>query len=131
VSGTPGWLAKAGTALVALISIAQIVLRLGSKASAHEKWLQRWNSLQSEMTLNTGPEEADIKRWVDEKTELETECVGELRALCWDCENAAARVMDLPGRQVEITPLQRLLLHFGTFQRCFPRIAEDPGLNPG
>lgn len=126
-SGAPGWLARIGTAVVALISIGQIVLRLGTHATDHGKWLERWSALHSEMSLNTKPTEPHVKRWMNERTKLETECVGELRALCWDCENAAARVMSISGRQVEIKPLQRMLIHFGTFQRKFPRIPNDHG----
>lgn len=119
LSGAPGWLAKIGAAVVTLIAVSQVVLRLGQRATAHEQWLKRWTDLEAEINLNTSPAEEDVRRWTKEKVAVETECVGELRALCWDCENAAAKVMGIPHRQVDIHPLQRLLIHFGTFQRKF------------
>lgn len=124
MAGSPGWLAKFGAAAVTLISIAQVVLRLGAHAGAHSQWLKRWCALHNEISLKTEPDEADIARWTQERTAIETECVGELRALCLDCENAAARVLEVPGRQVQISPLQRLLIHFGTFQGSFPRVED-------
>lgn len=127
VAGSPGWLAKLGAALVTLITLLQVILRLGNHAGAHASWLKRWTALLTDIKLNRAPTESDLSFWLKEKSDLETDCVGELRALCYDCENAAARFMGLQGRQVRINGLQRLLIHLGTFQRKFP---YEPELAP-
>ena len=99
VVGSPGWLAKLGAALVTLISLLQVILRLAPQAAAHAQWLKRCTSLLADQTLTTVPTQADIQRWTHESTAIETECVGELRALVYDCEDAAARAMNIPDRQ--------------------------------
>lgn len=127
-AGTPGWIAKVGAALITAISITQILLRIGAHASAHTQWMKRWTKLQTDIKLTPEPNNAQISAWLEEKADIETDCVGELRALCNDCENAAAKVMRLEGRQVRIKPLQRLLLHFGTYQSDFPPVPDRPAL---
>lgn len=124
VAGTPGWVAKLGAAVVTIISIAQVILKLGPAGIMHTAWLKRWNSLHTDLSLNTDPNAADIKRWTIEKATIEEECVGELRALCIDCEDATARVLHLQDRQHYIHPMQRLLIHFGSFQQRYPYLHE-------
>lgn len=132
VSGSPGWLSKLGAATVTLLSVAQIVLRLGARASEHAQWLKRWTALHSDISLESSPDLADIRRWTEEQTAIETECIGELRALCLDCENAAARFMSIPNRQVRLTRLQRIFIHFGTFQSDFPKVHDTlPAISGG
>jgi len=124
MSGSPGWLSKIGAAFVTLISIAQVILRLGAQSGAHTGWMKRWNELHAEMSLTTAPTSTDVSRWMQEQVTLETECVSELRALCLDCENIAAKVMNIPDRQRVIGRWQRLLIHLGTFQSDFPLEAK-------
>jgi hypothetical protein len=124
VAGSPGWLAKLGTAIVTLISLLQVILRLAPQAAAHAQWLKRWAALSADQALTSVPTPLDIQRWTQESIAVETECVGELRALVYDCEDAAARAMNIPGRQHKIHRLQRLFIHLGTFQQAFP-LAPD------
>ncbi|MGE5721557.1 MAG: hypothetical protein ACM3YM_03775 [Sphingomonadales bacterium] len=129
--GAPGWLARTGAALVTVIALAQIYLRVSAQAGAHTGWLKRWNVLHKELTLNTSPSESDVRRWVEVSTEIGAECAGDLRALYCDCENAAARVMGIPDRQVEIKPWQRAIIHLGTLQSSFPKVPDpSPPLTP-
>jgi ABC-type uncharacterized transport system fused permease/ATPase subunit len=108
------------TAAVALVSISQIVLRLAERGAAHAQWMKRWNRLAMEMELNDAPSAEDVRAWSRERYEIENECVGELRALRIDCEDVAARTLDIKGRQHKIGRLQRLFIHLGTFQQDFP-----------
>jgi hypothetical protein len=125
IGGSPGWLAKIGAALVTLISLSQVILRLGNHAASHTQWLKRWTSLLCEIKATLHPTEQQIANWLQDMGSLETDCVGELRALCYDCENAAARFMGLSNRQVAIKSWQRLIIHFGTFQQTFPLISDS------
>src|SRR3546814_17809043 len=71
------------------------------------------------ISLKTAPVLADIERWSVEQALIEEECIGELRALDLDCEDAAARVMKMHGRQNYINPLQRFFIHFGTLPQYY------------
>ena len=124
VAGSPGWLSKIGAALVTAISIAQVVLRLGPAGASHAQWLKRWSRLYVDISLRTSPTEDDIRRWTEERVTIEEECIAELRALVFDCEDATARALCIAGRQHHITRLQRLFIHFGTFQQKFPYVPD-------
>lgn len=124
VADSPSWISKIGAALVAFISLAQVVLKLAPQGAAHAQWLKRWQSLQSEIVLTSLPTLEQVERWTREKDAIETECVGELRALTFDCEDATARAMGIAGRQHKIHWAQRILIHFGTFQQSFPLVAD-------
>lgn len=128
VAGTPGWLAKTGAATVTILSLVQVLLGIGPAGMLHAQWLKRWSKLLTTVTLNTQPTMADIKAWMEERASIEEECVAELRALQIDCEDAAARVHQIEGRQRKISRLQRLLIHFGTFQQNFERLPAPPAL---
>lgn len=132
VAGSPGWLSKAGAAAITLMSLAQVILRLGPQAAAHTHWLKRWTEIQTATILTTSPQPEDIRGWTVAATNIETECVGELRALCIDCENVAAQVMKIPNRHRRIQPLQKLFIHLGTWQQVFPNVkdGESPQVLP-
>lgn len=125
VTGSPGWLSKIGAALVTAISLAQVVLRLGPAGTSHAQWLKRWSRLYAEISLKTSPYKDDIRRWTEERVNVEEECIAELRALVFDCEDASARALNVPGRQHYISRLQRFFIHFGTFQQKFPYVPDD------
>jgi len=124
VASSPAWMAKIGSALVALISVAQVVLKLAPQGAAHAQWLKRWHALHTEIVLTSIPTFEQIEKWTREKDSIETECIGELRALTFDCEDATARAMGILGRQHKIGRAQRVLIHFGTFQQSFPLVPD-------
>jgi hypothetical protein len=124
VTGAPGWLSKLGAATVTLISLAQVILRLGPQGTAHAQWMKRWMALQTTMGVTVEPKPEDVRDWTMEQAAIETECVGELRALRIDCEDITARVMAIPGRQHRIGRFQRLFFHFGTWQQEFPVVPD-------
>lgn len=130
VAGSPSWLAKIGAAVVTLISLGQAILRLAPQAAAHTQWLKRWAALFAEQTLTTEPNPTDIKRWLQETVAIEAECVGELRALVYDCEDAAARALGISDRQHKIHRLQRMFIHFGTWQQIFPPAPDIRSASP-
>jgi hypothetical protein len=125
VAGSPGWLAKLGAATVTVIGLCQAILQLGAAGMTHTQWLKRWSRLQASISLNTAPSAVDVRQWTEERVAIEEECVAELRALTLDCENVAAKVLGVEGRQRNIRSPQRLLIHFGTFQQRFPLIADE------
>lgn len=120
----PTTAAQIGAALITLISAAQIVLQIGPAGIAHTAWLKRWSRLQASISINANPTRRDIETWTAERVAIEEECVAELRALSFDCEDTSARSFGITGRQHKIWRLQRLLIHFGTFQQTFPLIVD-------
>ena len=120
----PTMLSKFGTAIVVLLSLLQILLRLGANSAAHAQWLGRWTTLLAELRSKTAPTEIDLEKWFHESAMIESQCVGELRALCYACENAAARALGVPDREVEIKWWQRLIMHLVTIQSSFPRVRQ-------
>lgn len=121
VAGASNWLAKVGAAGVTIIALVQAVMRLGSAAEMHRQWLKRWNALAIELEATSDPSAGDVRKWLTEKAELESDCVAELRALVIACENETSRFMQLSGRQRKIRGWQRLIIQLGTLQQSFPR----------
>ncbi len=118
-SGTPGRLAAAGSVIVVLCSLVQIVGRLGKATLDHELLMRQWCDLLTDIEANSATEES-IATWVRTKGELNKAHVGELRALAVAAENEAASALGAPGRQRSIGRLQWLLMHVVSYQRTFP-----------
>jgi hypothetical protein len=110
---------------VTLLSLGQALLRLGPAGMIHGQWLKRWSALHTAISLNTSPTLDSVSGWTRESAAIEEECVAELRALALDCEDAAARALGIPNRQHRISRVQRLLIHFGTFQQSFPLVPDQ------
>jgi hypothetical protein len=124
--GTSGHLAAAGTLLIAICALLQIVGRLGKAATDHELLMRQWCELLAEVeTTDASP--TVIKRWLLRKGELNKLHVGELRAVAVAAENEAASALGVPDRQRHIGRLQWLLMHVVTIQRKF---LHSPDFNP-
>lgn len=121
--GVPGRVAAAGTLVVALCALVQIVGRLGKAAIDHELIMKGWCDLLTEIdTLKVDAK--TVAGWMRRKGELDKAHVGELRALAVAAENETASALGVSGRQRRIYLLQWWLMHFLTFQRVFP-VAPD------
>jgi hypothetical protein len=116
---------KVCTAAIAFISLLQVLTNLGANGARHSEWMKRWSNLQTEIELDNKPSKKTIARWIIERSAIENDCVAELRALTFDCENKAATFFGIKGRQRQINLLQRLFIHFGTFQQKFPIIDDQ------
>ena len=120
---------QAAALIVTAISLLQVVFEFGIAGARHSEWLRRWDRLATEIRCCTQPTGEDVRRWQEERSGIETECVSELRALAVDCENAARRHLGVVEGHRHISGWQRLLIHFGTFQQDFPTVASMPPLN--
>lgn len=120
VTGAPTWVAKAGTAALTLVALIQVVTRLGAAAEMHRQWLKRWISLATQLEAKADPSEIQLREWLAERADIESDCVSELKALRIDCENETSRFMQLSGRQRKIVWWQRLIIQLGTLQQSFP-----------
>ena len=124
VSDAPSWVLQVSAAVVALVATLQVLLSFGANGPKHAEWMKRWNRLSAEIENTSNPSDRKIQKWASEKADIEGDCVSELRALSLDCEDKSASFLGIPGRQHRIWSLQRLLIHFGTFQQTFPIIVE-------
>lgn len=121
--GIPGRIAAAGTVLVAICALIQIVGRLGKASLDHELLMKDWCDLLTEIEVTT-PSVEVVEVWARRRGELNKSHVGELKALAVVAENEAATALGIPGRQRHIAMLQWLLMHLLTIQRSFP-VAPD------
>lgn len=124
--GAPGWVAAAGTVIVGLCALTQVIGRLGKAALDHELLMRDWCDLLTEIETNNATEDL-IKKWMKRRGELNKLHVGELRALAVAAENETATALGVMGRQRHISRLQWWLMHIVTVQRRFP---STPDINP-
>lgn len=113
---------KLSALTVTIVSLFQIVFELGVAGAKHTEWLRRWDKLATDIQCNSTPSEEQLVGWQQERSSIETECVGELRALSIDCENAARQYLGVKEGQRKIGRFQRLTMQFGTFQIEFPQL---------
>lgn len=130
MSSGPPAIAQFAAAIVALVSIIQIVFGIGQAGASHAEWMRRWDRLASDIRRNSTPTKAQLANWDETRAAIEGECVAELRALAVACENDARTYLGLTEGLREISSLQRLLIHFGTFQTDFPPMKHLPPALP-
>lgn len=125
----PPIIAMAAALVVAIITTLQVVLDIGMAGAKHAEWMRRWDRLASDIRSIPLPTPDDLKEWDDTRAGIEGECVAELRGLAVACENDARTYMGTAEGIRTIKPLQRLLLHFGTYQTDFPVVKAEPPAN--
>ncbi len=106
----------------AAISMLQIVFEFGLSGHRHSEWLGRWERLTTEIQNHEKPSAVMLKAWRAERSAIETECVSELRALAIASENMSRAYFGIDEGIRRIWGLQRLFIHFGTFQQNFPEV---------
>ncbi|GGD61829.1 hypothetical protein [Croceicoccus mobilis] len=115
----PQWLGRTAALSVTLITIFQVIFSFGLAGARHGEWLRRWERLATDIRATPTPDESTLRAWDELRAGIESECVGELRALAIDCENAARSYLGVSEGHRPIGRLQRLFIHFGTFQQEF------------
>ena len=116
---SPQWLGRAAALSVTFITILQVIFSFGLAGARHGEWLRRWERLATDIRAHPLPEDNKLREWHELRAGIESECIGELRGLAIDCENAARRYLGVPEGQRRIGRTQRLFIHFGTFQQEF------------
>jgi hypothetical protein len=113
--------AQAATACVALIGIIQIVTQTDRCAANHSNWLREWNRMLVEINQTPDPTAQQLAAWNAKRYDLESECVGEMRALQEDCYNRTMAALDRDGVPTKITRWQRLWMQLFSFENAFQR----------
>ena len=113
--------AKALTVLITLVGVIQIVFRTDSCAAQHRQWLRNWNEMLSEIRSNIAADQDTVAAWQRRKYILESECVGEMRALQEDCYNRTMVSLRLEGSPTKITRWQRLWMQLCSFENSFQK----------
>lgn len=116
-TGIAKWL----TAILALIGIVQIVFQVDRCAAEHRGWLRRWMDLQKEIERTKSPTDERMADWLDVKLDIESECVGEMRALQEDCYNRTISELDRAGEPTPIKLRHRLFMQVYSFENGFQR----------
>lgn len=112
-------IAKVATLFVALVGVVQIVFQVDRCAAEHRRWLKEWSELLVEIRGNERPTAAKLHYWDQRRSEIETDCVGELRALQIDCWNRAAVALGYDAPPTPIRWWQRALIQVCSFEGWF------------
>jgi hypothetical protein len=122
--GGPVLIAQIAGLVITTLAIMQVVIGFGPLGARHAEWMRAWDKLANDIRAKPNPTERDLRRWHDRRAEIEGECVSELRALGYDCENQTKSHMGIAQGHVKIGRLQRAFIQIGTFQGEFPEIAN-------
>jgi hypothetical protein len=106
-----------GLAIV-LVGVVQVVFQVDRCAAEHRRWLREWSAILSEIRQNENPPPAMISAWVKRQHEIESDCVGEMRALTNDCYNRAMYALEREGEPFKITWWQRLFMQLISFDNA-------------
>lgn len=117
-----GWLSIA----IVAIGLVQVVFRPEAASMMHKQWLARWTKMLREVEMSPAPDAATLGRWADEQCAIETECVGELRALQVDCWNRANRVMRTGVPPVKLRWHHRLFMQWVSFDHVIEQMTPEP-----
>ncbi len=120
----PVLFAQVAALLISILAIGQVVFGFGTIGARHAEWMRAWDKLGNEIRATRNPTEEDVSRWNDIRSEIEGECVFELRALGYDCENQTKSHLGIAEGILKIGRAQRLFIHFGTFQGEFPEVPQ-------
>lgn len=113
-------IAQIAGGLVTLIGLIDIVYRPAASAAVHRDWLKRWTAIKNAVESTKEPSEDDYRLWRNEIAVIETECVGELRALQGDCYNRTVRKLDIDtGNNYALRWYHRLLCQIVSFEHGF------------
>ena len=120
MQGGPVFFAQAAGLTISALAIVQVVVGIGPLGARHAEWMRGWDKLANDIRAVPIPTEEDLRDWNDRRAEIEGECVNELRALCYDCENQTRTHWGLTEGIVRIEWWQRAIIQLGTFQSDFP-----------
>lgn len=109
-------IAKVLTLLLALIGIVQVVFQIDRSAANHRGWLQQWMGINKGINSTPSPTASQVAAWRAEAIDIESECVGEMRALQLDCYNRTISELDRDGVPVSLKWWHRMLMQFHSFE---------------
>ena len=112
--------AQCAAGLVTFIGLIQIVYRPETAAAQHKGWLTRWRQMKSQVLLAEDPSADQLAAWAKEESAIETECVGEMRALQADAFNHAERTLALsPDHHYRLRWYHRAFCQIISFEHSF------------
>ena len=104
--------------LIVVVGIVQIVFQTDRCAAEHRQWMRRWNEIYGEIVRCDHADQAQINEWVRIKTDIESECVAEMKALAHDCYNRTMNAQRRHGEPFKITAWQKLWMQFFSFENA-------------
>lgn len=111
--------ARIATLVVALVGIVQVVFRVDQCAAEQRRWLKQWLAMIADIRRHDTHEAGQIANWSDERYVIESECVGELRALQVDCYNRALIATGSPDRPTPMRWWHRAFIQIASFEGAF------------
>lgn len=109
------------SAVIALLSITQIVCGVGRAAVKHEQWYAEWRDLLAEIQTTVTPKQAQLNDWIRRRTEIEKQYPNELEALGVDCRNQVIVALGLDETELRVIRWwQKPILQLFSLQTAFP-----------
>lgn len=124
MQGGPVIFAQMAGLVISALAIVQVVIGFGPLGARHAEWMRAWDKLSNDIRATPIPTERELRDWHDRRAEIEGECVSELRALGYDCENQTRTHWGRTEGIVKIEWWQRALIQLGTFQSDFPEVTS-------
>lgn len=110
-------IAKALTALIAIIGVVQSIYRIDAAAFENKRWLVEWMELLTDVYNNESPSAELLKDWIRRKNILDSQTICELRALQEDCFNKTADALGLQ-HSGKLRWHQKLLMQVFSFENA-------------
>ena len=107
------------TAFIAFVGIIQIVFQTDRCAAEHRGWLRRWINLLKGIEADANANPAQLAQWNTEKLDIESECVGEMRALQEDCYNRTMLAHNRQGVPTRLRWWHRAFMQLYSFENSF------------
>ena len=111
-------LAKIVGLFIVLVGVVQIVFQVDRSAAAHRQWLKRWNSIVRDIEQVVEPTAEQVRLWLEQRYDIESDCVAEMRALANDCYNRTMNAFKLKGDPFKITRWQRFWMQLVSFENA-------------
>lgn len=113
--------AKVATLVVTVVGTIQALFRVDTCAAQHRQWLKLWMEMLFEVRVEANPSVEQLAGWMKRRYAIESECIGEMRALQVDCLHRAANALNRDAGENPVRPWHRALLQVWPFEGSFPR----------
>lgn len=118
--------AKGATIFLSSIGGIQLVFRIDRAAVDHQRWLKQWLEMLAAMRASESPTKAQLGRWETQRCSIESECVGEMRALQVDCYNRTLVALSYEDQPTSMRWWHRAFIQILSFEKDFANPNPKP-----
>lgn len=111
--------AKGATLFLSSLGGIQLVFQIDRSSVDHRRWLKQWLEMLAAIRASEVSTKAQLNRWETQRCQIESECVGEMRALQVDCYNRALVAMEFEEEPTPMRWWHRVFIQILSFERAF------------